>query len=253
MNVEHKYHAFISYSRKDVMWAKWLQSKLEVYRTPKSLYKNYPDYPNRLRPIFTDVNDLAAGSLSDILQESLANSDFLILICSPESAHSQWVNKEVQIYIDLGRIYHIIPFVIEGIPFSKDPDTECYPEALLKHPDGRHLLAVNINDFGQEAAAIKVIARLLNLRFDILWQRHKRNKWTTPLKLIYYPFKYLKDIIRACFNSSETDIIDNYIPQKDNTDIFISYRRIDGRDVARTIEQALPIDMNVISRPAKSV
>ena len=98
-----------------------------------------------------------------------------------------------------------------------------------------------------------MIARLLNLRFDILWQRHKRNKWTTPLKLIYYPFKYLKDIIRACFNSSETDIIDNYIPQKDNTDIFISYRRIDGRDVARTIEQALPIDMNVISRPAKSV
>lgn len=236
---KYKYHAFISYSRNDIEWAKWLQNSLERYRTPKFLYITHPDFPSRLRPIFTDVNDLVAGSLSDILQKSLEDSEFLIVICSPKSAHSKWVNKEVQTFIDLGRADHIIPFVIEGTPFSKDSTTECYPSALLNLNDSPVPLAVNVKELGKDAAFIKVMTLILNVSFDALWDRYKRNRWMYPLDLIYTPIKYLRDWIKSCFDSTEIDKIDNYIPQKDGTDIFISYRRIDGRDVARTIEQAL--------------
>lgn len=236
---KYKYHAFISYSRNDVKWAKWLQNNLERYRIPKSLDKTHSDNPNRLRPIFKDVNDLAAGNLSDILQKSLENSEFLIVICSPTSARSAWVNKEAQTFIDLGRADHIIPFIIDGTPFSKDVKTECYPNALLNLNNGQGPLGICIKDIGRDAAFIMVMARILNIKFDALWVRQMRNRWAYPLKLIYTFFKHRVDWINGHFDSSEIDIIDNYIPQKDNTDIFISYRRIYGRDVARTIEQAL--------------
>jgi hypothetical protein len=174
-----------------------------------------------------------------MIEKSLEDSEFLIVICSPTSARSPWVNKEVQTFIDLGRADHIIPFVVDGIPFSKKATTECFPKALLNSKEGQELLGICIKDAGREAAFIKVMAFILNVRFDALWTRHMRKRWVYPLKLIYTPFKFIIDSIYRYFDSSERDFIENYIPQKDNTDIFISYRRIDGRDVARTIEQAL--------------
>lgn len=66
--------------------------------------------------------------------------------------------------------------LFEGSPFSKDSSTECYPEALLKLTEGKELLAANINEMGRDAASIKVVARMFNLRFDSLWRRHERER-----------------------------------------------------------------------------
>lgn len=170
-----EYYAFISYKREDEKWAKWLQDKLEHYKFPTNL-NGRTDLPKNIRPTFRDVTDLTPGLLADEIDKALRSSEWLIVICSPRSAKSPWVCKEAQTFIDLGRADHIIPFVIEGNPFSKDSSTECYPEALLNLTDGRELLAANINEMGRDAAAIKVVSRMFNLRFDILWQRHERNK-----------------------------------------------------------------------------
>lgn len=175
MKERKEYYAFISYKREDEKWAKWLQDKLEDYKFPTNL-NGRTDLPKKIRPTFRDVTDLNPGLLAEEINNALRNSQWLIVVCSPRSAKSPWVCKEAQTFIDLGRADHIIPFVIEGNPFSDDISTECYPEALLNLTGSKELLAANINEMGRDAAAIKVVARMFNLRFDALWQRHQRIK-----------------------------------------------------------------------------
>lgn len=180
MEQKKEYYAFISYKREDEKWAQWLQDKLEHYKFPTNL-NGHTDLPRNIRPTFRDVTDLNPGLLAEEIDNALRNSEWLIVVCSPRSAKSPWVCKEAQTFIDLGRADRIIPFVIEGYPFSNDTTTECYPEALLNLTDSKELLAANINEMGRDAAAIKVVARMFNLRFDALWQRHereqRRKKW----------------------------------------------------------------------------
>lgn len=170
-----EYYAFISYKREDEKWAKWLQDKLEHYKFPTNL-NGRTDLPKNIRPTFRDVTDLKPGLLAEEIDNALVDSQWLIIVCSPRSAKSPWVCKEAQTFIDLGCADHIIPFVIEGNPFSDDIASECYPEALLYLTGIQELLAANINEMGRDAAVIKVVARMFGLRFDTLWQRHEKEK-----------------------------------------------------------------------------
>ena len=170
-----QYYAFISYKRDDQKWAEWLQEKLEHYKLPTNL-NGRSDLPKEIRPVFRDKSELAAGVLADEIQKALDNSKYLIVICSPHSAKSEWVNKEVQAFIESGRTDKIIPFIIEGIPNSNNDETECFPKAIRELPAEDELLGVNINEMGRDAAAVKVVAQMFGLRFDDLWQRHEREK-----------------------------------------------------------------------------
>ena len=170
-----QYYAFISYKRDDQKWAEWLQEKLEHYKLPTNL-NGRSDLPKEIRPVFRDKSELAAGVLADEIQKALDNSKYLIVICSPHSAKSEWVNKEVQAFIESGRTEKIIPFIIEGVPNSNNDETECFPKAIRELPAEDELLGVNINEMGRDAAAVKVIAQMFGLRFDDLWQRHEREK-----------------------------------------------------------------------------
>lgn len=175
MEESKEYYAFISYKREDEKWAKWLQHKLEHYKFPTNL-NGRTDLPKNIRPTFRDVTDLKPGLLAEEINNALLNSEWLIVVCSPRAAKSPWVCKEAQAFIDLGRADHIIPFVIEGIPFSNNPSTECYPEALLNLTGRKELLAANINEMGRDAAVVKVVSRMFGLKFDTLWQRYKRDQ-----------------------------------------------------------------------------
>ena len=175
MAQEKEYYAFISYKREDEKWAKWLQRKLEHYRFPANL-NGRTDLPKNIRPTFRDVTDSTPGLLAEVIDKALRNSEWLIVVCSPRSAKSPWVCKETQTFIDLGRADHIIPFVVEGNPFSNDPNTECYPEALLDLTGSKELLAADIKEMGRDAAVVKVVAKMFGLRFDTLWQRYKREQ-----------------------------------------------------------------------------
>ena len=170
------YYAFISYKREDEKWAKWLQKKLESYGFPVALRKDNPSLPQKIRPIFRDQSDLSGGNLKEEIEKGLAESKYLIVICSPRSAKSPWVSKEVRYFIDCGRENYIIPFIIGGSPNASNPEEECFPEGLRLLSGEREILGININEMGRDAAAIKVIARMFNLRFDTLWQRHERDK-----------------------------------------------------------------------------
>lgn len=179
MNIEkYKRYAFISYSHKDTKEAKWLHKHLEYYKLPSDIFNEYDEKNRYLRPVFRDKEDISTGVLKSELRYELEISKYLIVVCSPNSAHSTYVSQEVQVFIELGRIDYIIPYIIDGIPKSGD-DKECFPVSLIKHiekfPDDE-LLGANINEVGRQKAFIRVVSSLLNVEFDTLWKRHKREQ-----------------------------------------------------------------------------
>ena len=175
MENSKQYIAFISYKREDEKWAKWIQDKLEHYNLPTSLKKSRPDLPKQVRPIFRDTTDLSGGVLEEAIDNALSQSAYLIVICSPLAAKSQWVCKEVLRFIELGKAENIIPFIVDGTPYSDD-NKECFPASLKSLSGKKELLGININENGKEAALVKVVARIFNLSFDTLWQRHLRGQ-----------------------------------------------------------------------------
>lgn len=170
--------AFISYKREDEAWAKWLQKKLEHYKLPTEIRKKNPDleFYECPRHIFKDTTDLSGGVLAEEIKKGLDSSKYLIVICSPRAAISKWVCKEVQNFIDTRRERYIIPFIIEGEPNANNIDNECFPDALKNLTAEKELLGINVNEYGREAAAVKVAARMFELSFDSLWQRFKREE-----------------------------------------------------------------------------
>ena len=87
-----KYSAFISYNHRDRDWAVWLHRALEHYSIPKRLWGRpapWGELGPRLPSVFRDRDELATSSdLAAAVKEALADSAFLIVICSPNSART---------------------------------------------------------------------------------------------------------------------------------------------------------------------
>ena len=174
----YTFDAFISYSHRDLAWGKWLQRKLETFPIPNDMRGERPR-GQKLR-VFRDQTDLAGTGLQDSLRRNLLDSHYLIVLCSPSSAKSSWVNEEVLYFISLGRTDRIIPFIIDGEPESDDPALECYPKGLLSLEDYT-LLGANIQEIGKNKAFLKIVSILLGVRFGRLVDREKQRKIRTAL------------------------------------------------------------------------
>ena len=170
----YTYYAFISYTGKDEKWARWLQKNLESYRMPSSLLKENPELPSSIRPVFWYKTDLSGTNLSAALEKELCSSRYLIVVCSPDSARSEWVNDEVECFIRQGRTDQIIPFIVSGNPDSSHSDSYCFVPALRNLPREKSLRGIDVQTFGKQHALIDVIATMFGLRFDVLWGRHRR-------------------------------------------------------------------------------
>lgn len=127
-----KNFAFISYSHADKKAAEVLQKVLDDFHLSDALKEKYPDRPEVLREIFRDDTGLPAGSnLTKEIQKQLEQSNYLIVICSPNAAKSEWVNKEIDYFKTNRDSTHIIPFIIDGVANAKNAnDQECFPTAL---------------------------------------------------------------------------------------------------------------------------
>lgn len=170
MEQGREYYAFISYKSEDVEWALWLQHELEHYHLPAS-FNGRTDVPQELRPVFRDIDELSAGNLPKQIKQALANSQNLIVICSPQAAESPWVNQEVETFISLGRTDRIFPFIVEG-----NSPSEFFPPALLNLPKDEERLGGDVSKKGRDAAFVKVVAGMLGVGFDSLWNRYEKEK-----------------------------------------------------------------------------
>ena len=177
---EFKYFAFISYNSKDTEWGKHLQRKLEHYRMPATLCSEHGWKRTPIKPVFFAPTDIQPGGLTEELQERLRASKNLIVICSPNSACSEWVGKEIEFFHQLGRTKQIHFFIVDGLPHSGNPDTECFNPVVnsLGLPE---ILGANIHEkiyrwpwMNKERAYVQLISKLLGVEFDAIWQRHKR-------------------------------------------------------------------------------
>lgn len=170
MRKDKEYYAFISYKSEDVEWAIWLQHELEHYHLPAS-FNGQTDIPQELRPVFRDIDELSAGNLPEQIYRALENSQNLIVVCSPQAAVSPWVNQEVEIFISLGRTKRIFPFIVEG-----NSPKDFFPPALLNLPPEEERLGGDVNKNGRDAAFVKVVAGMLNIGFDSLWNRYEKDR-----------------------------------------------------------------------------
>lgn len=177
---EYKYFAFISYNSLDYKWGKRIQKKLERYRMPATLCSKHGWKKNPMRPIFFAPTDIQPGGLSSELQERLKASRNLIVICSPNSARSEWVGKEIAFFHQLGRTEQIHFFIIDGIPHSGKEETECF-NPIVNELSLPEILGANIHEkiyhwswLNRERAYVQLITKLLGVEFDSIWQRHKR-------------------------------------------------------------------------------
>lgn len=180
MSENYKYYAFISYNSKDTDWGKRLQKKLEHYRMPATLCSEHKLPRNPIKPVFFAPTDIQPGGLTEELQERLRSARHLIVICSPNSAKSAWVGKEIEYFHSLGRAKNIHFFIVDGIPHSGDPATECFNPVVEKLglPE---ILGANIHEkiyrwpwLNRERAYVQLISKMLGVEFDAIWQRHKR-------------------------------------------------------------------------------
>ncbi len=176
----YKYFAFISYSSKDTKWGKRLQRKLESYRMPSTLCSEHGWKRKPLNPIFFAPTDIQPGGLSAELKHRLMASRNLIVICSPHSAKSIWVGKEIAYFHSLGRTDNIHFFIVDGAPHSGNPETECL-HPVIEQLGIPERLGANIHEkvyrwpwINKERAYIQLITKLLDVEFDTIWQRHKR-------------------------------------------------------------------------------
>ena len=177
---KYVYDAFISYSHKDLEWGRRLQRELEGYRLPRELRREKNG--NVRLKIFRDQTDLAGAELKESLTRELERSRFLIVICSPASAASRWVDDEIRTFCAMGRANRVIPFIIDGEPMSDRPELECFPPALREMEDAEPL-GVSILEIGRHKAMLKTVSVLLDVRFDRLVNREKQRRRKTILTI----------------------------------------------------------------------
>lgn len=171
-----RYRAYISYSHKDEAWAAWLHRALESYRVPRNLIGNKTavgEVPARIRPVFRDRDDLSSATdLGGTVKQALADSESLIVLCSPEAASSRWVKDEIRHFASLGRAERIFCIIVGGEPAADGSVSACFSSALaeigLEEP-----LAADVRKWadGKHVAKLKLIAGLLGIRLDELRQR----------------------------------------------------------------------------------
>ncbi len=224
-----RYHAFLSYSHQDnvarrsddapdtqrhIAWANWLHNELETYKVPKE-FVGRPNrlgeaIPARLVPCFQDEKELPTEArLQNAIEEALRASRYLIVLCSPRSSRSFYVNAEVKYFKSLGRADRILPIIIAGEPNAARvggkpgfaDSEECFCPALkhAQRPDGtldestdeepvcadarwgepkREISAdkQRMSRPALEYAKLKLIAGLLGIGFDDLVQRDKERQ-----------------------------------------------------------------------------
>jgi tetratricopeptide (TPR) repeat protein len=196
---QYSYKAFLSYSHADRKRARWLHRSLESYRTPSRLVGQPTPkgpVPARLSPIFRDREELASSpDLNERVSEALQQSENLVVICSPQSAKSRWVNKEVELFKSLGRSGQVFCLIVDGDPTAEGADNDCFPPAVrARYDDDGSLLGGSAEPIAADArkagdgnslALIKIQAGLLGTSLDDLRQRelHRRQRRMAAITL----------------------------------------------------------------------
>ncbi len=212
MEQQFKYFAFISYNSHDVKWGRRLQKKLEHYRMPATLCSERGWKRTPIQPVFFAPTDIQPGGLSKELQERLEVSRHLVVICSPYSAQSEWVGREIAFFHQLGRTLDIHFFIVEGEPHSDDPDRECF-NPMVEQLGLPEILGANIHEqvhrlpwLNRERAYVQLVSKLLDVEFDTIWKRHRRMLIRKTIAWILGTLAVLAALVGIWLHSQPVDV-----------------------------------------------
>lgn len=130
--MERKYAAFISYrhTERDSAVAKAVHSLIEQYHIPRAVRRTGQ---KKLGLVFRDQEELSVSNdLSEEICHALDNAEHLIVICSPETADSAWVPREIERFLahhDRDKVFLVLA--------GGEPE-DVFPKALTQilHDDG---------------------------------------------------------------------------------------------------------------------
>ena len=169
------FSAFISYRHGDIdsRAAQELQKQLEHFRAPKGISAERKPF----KRCYLDDGELSGGyDYAKQLREALKNSEWLIVVCSPGTKDSRWVNEEIDIFLEYHDRSRVLALLTGGEPEQSFP-----PRLLEETPAGDLLIAADCrgDDLGQVLknirgdAFLRLAAPMLSTTFDGLKQRNR--------------------------------------------------------------------------------
>ena len=176
--------------------------------------------------MFLDYDEINDGVFGDRIKEAIKSAPIFILVLSPGvmercTDESDWVRHEILLAIKEKKKFILI-----------DPDNKFdgyfpsgIPEEIERLVRSHQQSGINFGRFLDESVDMMISNRII----PVLGVPNRKDS-------------FLKSVTKWITNKGkkhQENLIDSYIPEKVEFDIFISYRRIDGRDHARNIQLAL--------------
>lgn len=133
--MSREYIAFISYRHTPLSMkvAKKIHSTIEQYNIPRAMRKNGKKH---FGPVFRDQEELPVSSnLSSDICNALDHSEFLIVVCTPDTPGSIWVSREIEYFLQNHSRDKVLAVLAQGEPLDSFPEqlrTEIDPETGIK-------------------------------------------------------------------------------------------------------------------------
>ncbi|MCM1191563.1 MAG: TIR domain-containing protein [Butyrivibrio sp.] len=197
--MKYKYDAFISYrhTELDRFAAENLHRQMEAFRLPGKLSGKTGER-TKVERVFRDKDELPlTDNLEDPIMKALAESEYLIVICSPRLRESLWCRKEIETFIRIHGREKVLAVLIEGEPADSFPEELLYAEDTVTEPDGSirkvrravEPLAADIRGRSRRemlkmlrTEKLRLLAPMFSLNYDDLRQRHRERRMKRILK-----------------------------------------------------------------------
>ena len=149
---------------------------IESYRLPDAMRRRgFQD----IRRAFRDTEELPVSRiLTDTIDKALHATNCLVVVCSTDTPSSEWIDREVATFIEIGRADHIYPLLISGDPeTSFPPSLKLVPDILDRVMDIR----AEGNDIRkmmakEETELLRVISGVVGCKESELLREHKMRK-----------------------------------------------------------------------------
>ena len=170
-----KYDAFICYKHGpvDSVAALTIQRALENYRAPKGV----SDKKKPFGRIFVDEGELSScADFGQQIREALKNSGWIVVVCSPDTPLSPWVQLEIDTFLKYHDRSRILAVLTGG-----NPDISFPPQLKGDVSGSGEVFAAHaISNTPEEAkkqlkgdVLLRIAAPMLGTTYDTLKQRHR--------------------------------------------------------------------------------
>ena len=161
------------------------------------------------------------------------------------------MGREIAFFHELGRTQNIHFFIVDGEPHSEDPDKECFNPVVetLGLPE---ILGANINEqihwfpwLNRERAYVQLVSKLLDVEFDAIWKRHRRQLIRKAIAWVFGTLLVLAALVGlwrqglpmdVVLRVNETSVHNDYLPEMQDAVVTLSLPNKTETDTLRAMD-----------------